>query len=93
MKTIFQITWFCVVSFLIFMCCSTPLRSHFIQAQDIEQLPNSYEDINTDPNNRKRIDPLAYAPDTSHLDHTPMKYIRMNFHFMNSIQNLRLQLF
>lgn len=84
MKTIFQITWLSVVSFLIFMCCSTPLSSHFIQAQDIEQLPNSYEGINTDPNNRKRIDPLAYAPDTNHLDHTPMKYVRMNFHFMNS---------
>ncbi len=29
-------------------------------------------------------DPLNYIPDTNYLNHTPMKYIRLNFHFMNS---------
>ncbi len=26
----------------------------------------------------------SYSPDTTHLDHTPVKYIRVNVHFMNS---------
>lgn len=34
-------------------------------------------------------DYLAYAPDTLHLDHTPMKYIRVNVHFMNSSDSTR----
>ncbi len=29
-------------------------------------------------------DALNYAPDLAHIDHTPMKYIRVNVHFMNS---------
>ncbi len=28
--------------------------------------------------------PISYIPDTLHLDHTPMKYIRINFHFVNT---------
>jgi hypothetical protein len=28
--------------------------------------------------------PLSYIPDSNHLDHTPMKYIRINFHFVNT---------
>ncbi len=28
--------------------------------------------------------PSSYWPDTLHLDHTPVKYLRVNFHFMNS---------
>jgi hypothetical protein len=27
---------------------------------------------------------LNYTPDTAHLDHFPMKYVRINIHFMNS---------
>ena len=30
------------------------------------------------------MDYLSYAPDTMHLDHVPMKYVRVNIHFMNS---------
>jgi len=32
---------------------------------------------------------LNYAPDTGHLEFTPMKYIRVNMHFMNSSDSLR----
>ncbi len=32
---------------------------------------------------------LSYAPDTLHLDHTPVKYIRVNFHIMNSADSSR----
>lgn len=32
-------------------------------------------------------DALAYAPDTSHLDHRPMRYIRVNVHFVNSLDS------
>lgn len=28
--------------------------------------------------------PLSYIPDSNHLDHTPMKYIRVNIHFVNT---------
>ncbi|MCB0689480.1 MAG: hypothetical protein KDC53_23235, partial [Saprospiraceae bacterium] len=30
------------------------------------------------------LDESAYLPDTNHLDNTPIKYIRVNFHFMNA---------
>lgn len=29
-------------------------------------------------------EPLHYIPDTNYLDHTPVKYLRINFHFVNS---------
>jgi hypothetical protein len=34
-------------------------------------------------------DYLSYVPDTLHLDHTPMKYIRVNVHFMNASDSTR----
>ncbi|MCI5083921.1 MAG: M43 family zinc metalloprotease [Saprospiraceae bacterium] len=67
------------------MDCSPQLQRHFVQTTDIEQLPNP-DTLQTRafPVSRRRYDPLEYAPDTSHLSHTPMKFIRLNFHFMNS---------
>ncbi len=32
---------------------------------------------------------LSYAPDTNHIDHTPIKYLRLNFHIMNSADSSR----
>ncbi len=29
-------------------------------------------------------DPLAYTPDPRHPEHTPIKYVRVNFHWMNN---------
>lgn len=33
--------------------------------------------------------PLSYAPDTAHLDHSPEKYIRVNYHFMNAADSTK----
>lgn len=34
-------------------------------------------------------DPLSYIPDTSHLDHFSVRYIRVNMHFMNHSDSTR----
>lgn len=51
-------------------------------------LPNPTTPLNSSPKpfqeNECCKDYLSYAPDTNHLDHTPMQYVRVNVHLMNS---------
>ena len=69
-------------SWIAFSTCQPKAAQWFLKMEDIsfeemEQSPSSY--------NRKQgcNIPLSYAPDTSHLDHFPMRYIRVNVHYMN----------
>jgi len=69
--------------FAISWSCTPVMQSYFGSSQDVTVLPESYEEIGRrlpDP----CADPLHYKPDTNHLDHTPMRHIRVNVHFMNS---------
>ncbi len=69
--------------------CTPQLSTRFYTAADLAR-PSSYDQVNT-PSLGKR-DPCnnyqAYIPDTLHLDHTPVKYIRVNVHWMNSSDSL-----
>ena len=72
----------------LFCCCALitchqPLKKWYLTIEDIifeetKKQPKTYNNRNKGCN-----EPLAYAPDTSHLDHFPICYIRVNMHFMN----------
>ncbi|HQU58311.1 MAG TPA: hypothetical protein PLU64_03925 [Saprospiraceae bacterium] len=69
--------------------CFPILQSRYVTAADIERIPQSYDA----PLERRNVAlPCGqwadYLPDTSHLDHTPMRYIRVNVHWMNSADTL-----
>ena len=73
---------FILLSWITFSTCQPKARQWFLKMDDIafeasEQRPQNYD--------RKNgcNAPLSYAPDTSHLDHFPMRYIRVNVHYMN----------
>jgi len=69
------------------IACTPGVVSRFAGPPDLEQIPTPAQ---------ARVagftpcsDPLSYAPDTLHLDHFPMKYVRVNVHFMNSSDSSR----
>ena len=64
--------------------CTTKLEKWFYTQEDIEQIPVAYEDTRNRPNNAACRNYETYIPDTAHLDHTPIKYIRLNIHWMNN---------
>ena len=81
MKAFAAICWWTI--WLLLLGCSPKISSHFCKPEDLSYLPEE------DKKEKVRInaacrEPLAYAPDTSYLDHAPMRYIRVNFHFVNS---------
>lgn len=61
--------------------CTPRLRQWQCTATDIQQAPSSYEKTS---HKSRCYDPLAYIPDTLHPDHTPMKYLRVNFHWLDN---------
>ncbi len=66
--------------------CSPRLQSSFLTRQDIDFQP-IVQPQKSSPRSLLSggcYDPLAYAPDPAHLDHTPMKYVRVNVHWMNA---------
>jgi hypothetical protein len=65
--------------------CTPKLKSWFLKPEDIQYQPfnpSTHQPATLDPSSCNNF--LAYAPDTAHLDHTPMKYVRVNFHWMNT---------
>lgn len=65
--------------------CIPVLQSRYLTPADITVAPKD------DPAwqvRRGRKDPClqwnSYLPDTNHLDHTPMRYLRVNLHWMNT---------
>lgn len=71
------------IATLLMTTCTPTIQSMFLTAEILDEQPSAYE--NPAKTNATLCDnALNYAPDTAHLDHTPMKYIRVNVHFMNS---------
>lgn len=72
-----------IVLTLFIASCTPKLERAFLTSTTLEQRSSTYENpLKT--NSTLCNDALNYAPDTTHLDHTTMKYIRVNVHFMNS---------
>ena len=68
----------------LFIMCTPKLEMMFLTKETLKT-----ESIVLEKENKTRVtdacnDALNYAPDTLHLNHTPMKYVRVNVHFMNS---------
>jgi len=84
MIQLFKLILFALLAFF-FLKCTPKLQQRYAQVEDI-----SYGLESTASNDKKalRINPCYinehYIPDTGHLDHTPVKYIRINFHWVNS---------
>lgn len=73
-----------------YAACSPKLRTHFLRAEEVQRIPTAFEDDGT----RDRMQLLnrgpcyqyaTYVPDTNYLDHTPVKYVRVNFHWMQPL--------
>ena len=66
---------------LIWLTCSPRLSVKFANTEDVAISETStLEGTRFTP----CLDALSYAPDTIHPEFTPTRYIRVNFHFMNS---------
>lgn len=78
-----HIPWLILVFFII-NSCSPKLTKHFLTLQDVEALPANYEKSTTGFKNNPCLKTLSYLPDTNHINHTPIKKIRVNFHWVNS---------
>ncbi|MDX1667413.1 MAG: M43 family zinc metalloprotease [Saprospiraceae bacterium] len=78
--------FFTLYFLLLLAACSPRLRSHFCTAEEVRRVPASeipaeYGDFE---GRSPCSNPLSYIPDTAHLQHTPIRHVRVNFHFMNS---------
>ena len=85
MKTPMIRTLTFLITVLSASACIPILQSRYLTSEDIVVLPR--ED-NLRKVRRGRIDPClqweSYVPDTSHMSHTPMRYLRVNVHWMNT---------
>ncbi|MCB0641301.1 MAG: hypothetical protein KDC44_06660 [Phaeodactylibacter sp.] len=77
---------------LLWAACGPVTTSRFIQQSDIQ-----FEDLAPEQLSSSNIRGFAntcckeyesYSPDPMHLEYTPMKYVRVNMHFMNSLSGL-----
>ena len=84
------------IVFLFMFCglllsCNGGMKRSFATANDI-----IYQESSTANKSQKErfkrgrcSDALAYAPDPENMDHFPLRWIRVNFHFMNSEDGTR----
>ncbi len=63
--------------------CQRKLQSHFCTITDIREMPESYNETTLKTTTKCR-DTDAYAPDTTRLSHFPIKYVKLNIHFVNA---------
>lgn len=62
--------------------CSPKLESYFLSASQVQLRPEVQ--TASSPRRSPCYDPLSYIPDSNHLDHTPFRFIRVNFHWLNN---------
>ncbi|MCB0704263.1 MAG: hypothetical protein KDC34_03100 [Saprospiraceae bacterium] len=66
------------------LACYKPIIQRLVQRSEVPE-PTSNQKLPMGLRGQSCCnDYSSYAPDTMHLDHSPMKYIRVNVHFMNS---------
>ncbi len=92
MKKIFLIalSWFLVNS------CNPTVQKRFLSTEDVQFVDNDVivaagaRPVRAGTGRDCCKDKLNYIPDTAYLDHTPIRYINMNFHLMNSEDSTQL---
>ena len=75
----------CLAIFALFFAvnsCTQSITKRFCTAADIQYLPSNYEQSNYAKGPCDQTE--SYIPDTNYLDHFPIKYIRINFHWINT---------
>lgn len=77
-------TLFLLILLALLAACAPRLSSRFARPTDFETLPESYDAAPVNKQKNSCDDYAAYIPDTSHLDHTPIKYVRVNIHWVNT---------
>ena len=78
--TILLIYFFC----LGIACANKPVYK-FITRLDVQRAEKQNTEEKSSPKQpRGRFNYVPHAPDPNHLDHTPIKYIRVNMHFINT---------
>ncbi len=79
-----------IITLLATFACSPKLQQYFCTIQDVQRPPADMTFEKTQPRGAGScFDHLSYIPDASHLDHTPMKYLRVNFHWLNTTDSAR----
>lgn len=76
---------------LISVACAPRLRTHFLQGGEVQRLPEDFAEATSSPRLQLRgrgpcSDYGSYVPDTTHLEHSPIKYIRVNLHWMQPME-------
>lgn len=71
------------------LSCSPQLKQYALRPSDIIRpetvtLPTSGSAINN-----PCLNPNNYAPDSNYINHTPVRYLRINLHFLNSSDSSR----
>jgi len=88
MRNIYYI--FVIFSSFLTVSCAPKLQVWYLKAEDIQRQPIAIEkNKSTYATQSNCFDVLTYTPDTAHLSHTPMKYVRVNFHWMNTRDSSR----
>lgn len=68
--------------------CRTPVQKRFFSAAELGQRVVAGPEKAGGGNHCCRVYE-SYTPDTLHLDHVPLKYVKVNVHFMNSADSTR----
>lgn len=72
---------------LVLASCVPPVTSKYLTSEGVETLTTATT-FNTQDRRRLCRDWSSYLPDTNHLEHSPMRYIRVNFHWMNTSDSI-----
>ena len=77
----------CLVLLVLGAACSSQVTSRFLSSEELGVLPTSFDAIPEQRTTTSRgpcYEQDNYRIDTTHLDHYPMRYLRVNIHWMNS---------
>ena len=80
-RSLFLVLGGCLILFL--STCSPKLESWYATSEDMEVQFRAVERSKGNRLSTECYQSENYIPDTNHLDHTPVKYIRMNVHFVD----------
>lgn len=79
-----------ILFFFLVSACSQRVKQHYCVAEEVERLPLSYDNTEEQKSTkklglRKRCDnPTDYTPNPEKLNERPMRYVRVNFHIINT---------
>lgn len=76
--------FFPTLAFTLILSCSPRLESRFLTEADIQRIPESFEEAGPRGGRGPCYDQINYRPDTNYIAHFPVKYVRVNFHWVNS---------